>query len=62
MPENVKKILAENVEKFSFYPDPNCTDVIKAISDFENIPEKNILCGNSCGGFDLSYSERCKSM
>lgn len=26
MPENVKKILAENVEKFSFYPDPNCTD------------------------------------
>ena len=53
MPENVKKILAENVEKFSFYPDPNCTDVIKAISDFENIPEKNILCGN--GAADLIY-------
>lgn len=53
MPENVKKILTENVEKFSFYPDPNCTDVIKAISDFENIPEKNILCGN--GAADLIY-------
>lgn len=53
MPENVKKILAENIEKFSFYPDPDCIELVRAISYFENIPEKNILCGN--GAADLIY-------
>lgn len=53
MPENVKKILAESIERFSFYPDPDCTDLIKAISDHESIPKKNILCGN--GAADLIY-------
>lgn len=53
MPENVKKILAENIEKFSFYPDPDCKDLIKAISEYENISAKNIVCGN--GAADLIY-------
>lgn len=53
MPENVKKILTENIEKYSFYPDPDNTDLIKAISDYENISEKNIYCGN--GAADLIY-------
>lgn len=53
MPENVKKNLTESIERYSFYPDPDNTDLIKAISEYENIPAKNILCGN--GAADLIY-------
>lgn len=53
MPENVKKILTEGIEMYSFYPDPDNSDLIKAISEYENIPAKNILCGN--GAADLIY-------
>ncbi len=53
MPENVKKNLTESIEMYSFYPDPDNSDLIKAISEYENIPAKNILCGN--GAADLIY-------
>lgn len=53
MPENVKKSLAENIEKYSYYPDPDCIELVRAISIYESIPEKNILCGN--GAADLIY-------
>lgn len=53
MPENVKKNLTESIERYSFYPDPDNSDLIKAISEYENIPAKNILCGN--GAADLIY-------
>lgn len=53
LPENVKKILIENVDVFSQYPDPDCTNLIKKISECENIPHEKIVCGN--GAADLIY-------
>ena len=53
LPENVKKILIQNINIFSQYPDPECTNLIKKISGCENIPRKKIVCGN--GAADLIY-------
>lgn len=53
IPENVKKTLAENINKFSYYPDHNCTNLIEKISEYENIPHDKIVCGN--GAADLIY-------
>lgn len=53
LPENVQKILSENIDIFSQYPDPDCTNLIKKISECENIPPERIVCGN--GAADLIY-------
>ena len=53
LPSGVKKALFENMEKYEHYPDVNCTALKKAISEFENINVKNIVCGN--GAADLIY-------
>lgn len=53
LPENVKKILAENINIFSKYPDPECKNLIKKISERENISPEKIVCGN--GAADLIY-------
>lgn len=53
LPENVRKILAENINNFSKYPDPDCTNLIKKISEYEKIPPEKIVCGN--GAADLIY-------
>ncbi len=53
LPENVRKILAENINNFSHYPDPDCTYLIKKISECENILPEKIVCGN--GAADLIY-------
>lgn len=53
LPASVKKALAESINKFSYYPDPNCTNLIEKISEYENIPPEKIVCGN--GAADLIY-------
>lgn len=53
MPERVKKILAENTDKFAEYPDPYCTRLIRKLSEHEKISPENIVCGN--GAADLIY-------
>lgn len=53
MPENVRKILTENIEKFTQYPDPYCTELTEKLSEHENCTGKNIVCGN--GADDLIY-------
>lgn len=53
MPEGVKRVLAENIGRFSAYPDPDCTELVRRLSEAENIPEENIVCGN--GAADLIY-------
>ncbi len=46
MPESVKKAAHQAVELSSGYPDPKCTQLMKAISDYENMPIEYILSGN----------------
>lgn len=53
MPDSVKQAIVKNIEKFAEYPDPNCTELIKKLSEHENCPTKNIVCGN--GADDLIY-------
>ncbi|MFA5658801.1 MAG: threonine-phosphate decarboxylase [Oscillospiraceae bacterium] len=53
LPENVRKTLFSSVDSFSAYPDPECRELVKAISCLENIPPEKILCGN--GAADLIF-------
>ncbi len=51
IPEAVRRAAAE--ADFSRYPDPNCTALVRAISEYEKIPAERIVCGN--GAADLIY-------
>ena len=53
LPIEVKQALAERVDEFSQYPDPNCRLLRRAIVLDEGVSEKQILCGN--GAADLIY-------
>ncbi len=53
LPVGIKKILTENIDIFSDYPDPYCKLLIKKISESEDIPIEKIVCGN--GAADLIY-------
>lgn len=53
IPDSVKKVLIDNIDKFSDYPDPDCKLLIQKLSVFENIKPDKIVCGN--GAADLIY-------
>lgn len=52
-PSSVRKAVARSADFAANYPDPNCTELKKAISVHENIPAESIVCGN--GAADLIY-------
>ncbi len=51
IPEAVRRAAAE--ADFSRYPDPRCSALVRAISEYEKIPAERIVCGN--GAADLIY-------
>ena len=53
MPECVKEALKEHMTDYEHYPDVNCTELKKAISEYEGVNAENIVCGN--GAADLIY-------
>lgn len=53
MPDSAKKILAGNIGRFSEYPDPDSTELVRKLSEYEKIQPDNIVCGN--GAADLIY-------
>lgn len=53
MPESVKQVIIDNIEKFSSYPDPLCRELRKAIAKGENTKMESILCGN--GAADIIF-------
>lgn len=53
MPEGVKTALKNSVSEWENYPDPLCRKLCKALSEYENFPIGNIVCGN--GAADLIY-------
>lgn len=53
MPESVKKALENSVMEWEKYPDPYCRRLTKKLSERENFPPENIVCGN--GAADLIY-------
>lgn len=53
-PPAVKKAVEAALPLLSQYPDPYCRELVAAISDYENIPKEQILCGN--GAAELIFS------
>lgn len=53
MPESVKKALQKSISEWEKYPDPFCRSLVKKLSECENFPPENIVCGN--GAADLIF-------
>lgn len=53
MPETVRDAVMHAAAECAHYPDPHCTDLIHALSAYEQIPGSRIVCGN--GAADLIY-------
>lgn len=53
MPRSVKKALENSVSDWEKYPDPYCRRLTKKLSEHENFPPENIVCGN--GAADLIF-------
>ncbi|MGN0587778.1 MAG: pyridoxal phosphate-dependent aminotransferase [Oscillospiraceae bacterium] len=53
MPQSVKNALESSVSEWEKYPDPYCRRLVKKLSERENFPSENIVCGN--GAADLIY-------
>lgn len=53
-PESVRRAVVEAAETLNQYPDPYCRELVAALSEFEQVPLENILCG--CGAAELIFS------
>ncbi len=53
-PESIKAAIRNALEQVHQYPDPYCRELVKAISECEQLPTEYILCGN--GAADLIYA------
>ena len=53
MPESVKNALRKSISEWEKYPDPFCRSLVKKLSERENFPPENIVCGN--GAADLIF-------
>lgn len=52
-PQNLNKIIFDNLNTIQHYPDPDCTDVKHALSQYLGISKNNLLVGN--GSIELIY-------
>lgn len=53
-PPGVKQAVEASLPLLSQYPDPYCRDLVAAISEFEQVPREQVLCGN--GAAELIFS------
>lgn len=53
MPESVKNSLQKSISEWEKYPDPFCRSLVKKLSEREDFPPENIVCGN--GAADLIF-------
>jgi len=53
MPEHVREAVIRSACLWEQYPDPDCTALVRKLSEVEQIPENQIVCGN--GAADLIY-------
>ena len=58
-PPGVLAAVGESLAQLHRYPDPYCRKLVRAISEFEQVPENWILCGN--GAAELIYAY-CQSI
>ncbi len=62
LPKMAVKVLKNSISGYFAYPDTNCYQLKKSISEFEGVTEKNILCGNGAADiiYRISYALRPK--
>lgn len=53
-PEAVRRAVIDSAACLNQYPDPYCRRLVAAVADFEQVPEKYVLCG--CGAAELIFS------
>lgn len=53
-PESVKEAVRISADSMEHYPDVKCRKLIKALSDYEQVPESWLICGN--GAADLIFA------
>lgn len=53
MPEAVQRAVTDSVRDCVRYPDPDCTELIRALAEFEQHPAEQIVCGS--GAADLIF-------
>lgn len=53
-PVGVLDAMRQILTQVHHYPDPYCRELVDAISDFETVPQKSVLCGN--GAAELIYA------
>ena len=59
-PPGVLDAIREALPHIHRYPDPNCRELVNAISAFEGLPESCILCGNGAAELIYAYCEAVK--
>ncbi|QNM05662.1 pyridoxal phosphate-dependent aminotransferase [Qiania dongpingensis] len=62
MPEGVKGVARESIDRSEHYPDPDCTELREAIGRTERICPEHIICGNGAAEliFLLAAAKRPK--
>ncbi|MBQ3405244.1 MAG: aminotransferase class I/II-fold pyridoxal phosphate-dependent enzyme [Oscillospiraceae bacterium] len=55
MPKAAMDAARDALNRAHRYPDPFCTRLVKAISEYEGVPESYILCGNGAGELIYTY-------
>lgn len=53
MPSMVKQAIIDNIDSYECYPDPLNRELIRAISEHDNVGEEHIVCGN--GAADVIF-------
>lgn len=52
-PQDLKRIVSDNLDTIQYYPDPDCKIIKKALSQYLRTPEDNLLIGN--GSIELIF-------
>ena len=53
LPENIKKVIADNIDSICEYPDPFCRDLIEDLSKYHKVDREKIVVGN--GAADVIF-------
>lgn len=56
-PQGVLDAICQALPQVHHYPDPYCRKLVRAIADFEALPQSDILCGNGAAELIYAYCE-----
>ena len=59
MPQSVREALCDGVDAFGCYPDPACTELVRALAAFEQVPCEWVL---ACAGATDAFARVCAAL